>query len=314
MVQRRLHLNQTDQGTTNMCILVRIAFSVFTIAGALCVNASASIVSISTGSILVGNHSTNLITNGSFETRAIGDPAITTDVNWSGVAYGHKVLAQDSSGGIVYAIPGWGQTSSSGAYGVWGPGAGTARGGAACVDGAACLYFGNWFTGTGSANPAVFHANGTVTYATPPIFTNTSGINSSPTTLFQTLTGLTVGDEYLLDFWASGEDNSPNSFRPDAGVFGLSIGADSLFLTAPSPTSLLAANSIRYNIKFKATSINETLTFTNWGHVTGTSTELILDDVVLNHTPEPNTVALILPALFLLFAIRRPVALRRSDA
>lgn len=294
-----------------MC-LFRISLSVLTLAGALCVDASASIVSISTGSVLVGNHSTSLITNGSFETRAAGDPAITTDVNWSGVVNNHKVLPQDSSGGIVYAIPGWGQTSSPGAYGVWGPGAGTARGGAACVDGAACLYFGNWFTGTGPSNPAIFHADGTVTYATPPVFTNISGINSAPTTLFQTLSGLTIGDEYLLDFWASGEDN--NSIRPDPGVFGLSIGTDSLFLTAPSPTSLLAATSIRYNVKFKATSINETLTFTNWGHVTGNSTELILDDVVINHTPEPSTVALILPVLLFLLSTKSAVASRRREA
>ena len=273
--------------------------------------ASAAIVSITTSSTIMGNHSTNLVINGSFETRAPGDPGITNNVNWSGVMGQHIVAAQGN--GAVYSIPAWGQTSSPGAYGIWGTLAGTGVAAPPCADGTGCVYFGNYFTGTGSANPAIFHADGTVTYATPPVFTNISGINAAPTTLFQTLTGLIVGDNYLLDFWAAGEDST---FRfASAGVFGLDIGSDSVFLTAPSPASLLAASSIRYGITFKANSTTETLRFTNWGHITTGSTELVLDDVILNHVPEPNSLALgALAVIFLLSSSKSTRALTRSEA
>ena len=251
--------------------------------------ANASIVSITTTNTAVASQSGNLIQNGSFETRNAGDPAISSNVNWSGVQGSHIALVQGA--GAVYGIPGWTQTSAVGAYGIWGSGA--ARGGATCADGVACLYFGSWFT-TPSVAP-VFNANGTVGFSSAPTFSNFSPLITAPTTLSQVLSGLVVGNDYLLDFWASGEDNTTSRILP--GVFGLSIGSDSVYLTAPSTGSVFNSASIRYNVKFKATSSIETLSFMNWGHVTTSSTELILDDVRLNAIPEPNALALAALAL-----------------
>ena len=257
--------------------------------GAFCCNVAATLV-ISTSTSAVGTHTGNLITNGSFETRFAGDPGIATNVNWSGIpgVGGHIGLVQGS--GAVYGIPGWSQSSGPGAYGIWGSAA--ARGGAACNDGIACLYFGSWFT-TPTVAPQ-FNNDGTVTFASNPTFNNSSPLITIPTTLTQIIAGLVVGDQYLLDFWTSGEDNTTSRTLP--GVFGLSIGSDSAYLTAPSSSSIFGSASIRYNVKFTATSTSEVLSFTNWGHVTTSSTELILDDVIVNHlnqVPEPATAILV---------------------
>ena len=84
------------------------------------------------------------------------------------------------------------------------------------------------------------------------------------------------------------------------GVFGLDIGVDSVFLTVPTPTSLLAASSVRYGIMFSATATSEILKFTNRGHIIGSGyygSELILDDVVVNQVPVPQTSVLAALAL-----------------
>ena len=133
-----------------------------------------------------------------------------------------------------------------------------------------------------------------MTFASNPTFNNSSPLITIPTTLTQIIAGLVVGDQYLLDFWTSGEDNTTSRTLP--GVFGLSIGSDSAYLTAPSSSSIFGSASIRYNVKFAATSTSEVLSFTNWGHVTTSSTELILDDVIVNHlnqVPEPATAILV---------------------
>ena len=280
------------------------AFAVAGLAAASC-TASASIVSISTSNTAVASHSGNLISNGSFETRNVGDPAITNNVNWSGVQGQHLAFSQGS--GAVYAIPAWAQSSGAGAYGVWGSAA--AQGGAACTDGVACLYFGNHHTYAGAGVTPTFNANGTVTFSSTPTFTNFSPINQTPTTLSQVLTGLVIGDTYLLDFWTSGEDNTTS--LPNPGVFGLNIGNDSLFLTAPSINSVFSAASKRYQVTFTATSTSEAVSFVNWGHIApsptqfSNRTELILDDVIVNHVPEPGTLALALGGVLLSCSVRQ---------
>lgn len=46
--------------------------------------AHATIISIKTG-VAVINRASNLVANGNFENRALGDPVVTTPVYWSGV-------------------------------------------------------------------------------------------------------------------------------------------------------------------------------------------------------------------------------------
>ena len=265
--------------------------------------ASAGIISIATSATRVGTHAGNLVVNGSFETGNDG-----TNQNWTGPG----PHTAGSPGGPGVAIPGWTASYDSGAYGWWGS---LGFAGAPCVDGVACLYFGNWHS---TVSPArTFHADGTVSFASPPTFTNDSASNAAPVVLSQVLSGLTIGDEYLLDFWTSGEGNDlvpPHDDFPLPGVFGLNIGAtDSAYLTVPAMGSeFLAATSIRYIVYFSADATSETLSFTNWGHVytfnplsVVANTELVLDDVIVNHVPEPATVTLFGFGILGLGAIRR---------
>jgi hypothetical protein len=147
-----------------------------------------------------------------------------------------------------------------------------------------------------------------VTFTSLPTFTNTDPNNQTPTTLFQTLGGLTVDATYTLDFWTSSENESDLAGPfPDPGVFGLNIGLDSVFLTAPSVNSVFNADSTRYYVTFIAENVNETLSFTNWGHISQNpmSTELILDDVIVNRVSEPATFALLVTGLAGMYRIRR---------
>ena len=50
---------------------------------------NAAIVSIDAGTAVMGNHGSNLVTNGSFENRLPGDPAVPTNLMWSGVYGSH---------------------------------------------------------------------------------------------------------------------------------------------------------------------------------------------------------------------------------
>lgn len=95
--------------------------------------------------------------------------------------------------------------------------------------------------------------------------------------ILQTVNGLTIGSIYVLEFWAGGEDG----FTGGPGVFGVDLGFGYHMLsceqTPPNPGII----GRRYLIEFKAISTSHTIKFTNWGHVSPTSTELILDDVKL---------------------------------
>ena len=147
------------------------------------VAARASIISIVTGDVLVGNRGANLITNGSFET---GNAGVNT--GWTpGTHLGGYPATE------VASIPGWTSSFPAGAYGWWGP---LGFGGAPPVDGLNAVYFGNSIT-TVSLVP-VIAPNGVMTFSGAPAFSR------GPVTLGQTLTGLSTASNYLLDFWVSG--------------------------------------------------------------------------------------------------------------
>ena len=273
--------------TVSFCILTNILTSS---------TAHAKILSIGTGTAVRGDRNSNLVKNGSFENRAPGDPTLSTTLFWSGQPGFHTPfdfglsIPGLSNDDPTYTIPNWVQTSDRGAYGVWGPPT-PGFSAPSCGDGVACLYFGNWIM---TPNPTPnFQNDGIVTFTSPPTFTNTVTKNQAPVTLSQTLTGLTVGATYLLDFWTSGEFDNGRLIEPS--VFGLSIGSESVFLTVPSPLSVFNADSIRYYVYFTATNNTESISFINWGHISEdsqstTATELVLDDVIVNNVsiPEPS--------------------------
>jgi len=143
----------------------------------------------------------------------------------------------------------------------------------------------------GITQPPTFNPDGTVSFPAPPAFFPKP--TSAPVTLAQTVTGLSTGSAYLLDFWTSGEDASTGAF-PHDGIFQLDItGESSMYFTAPSGNTGLGTSQ-RYYVLFQPTSSTTTFTWTNWGHyLGGQATALVLDDVILNKSavPEPATMA-----------------------
>lgn len=92
--------------------------------------------------------------------------------------------------------------------------------------------------------------------------------------LEQTVTGLTTGNIYVLEFWAGGE------VQPYDGMFALDIGfGDTLLRCKSSPPG--GGIGRRYIVEFLASSSSHTFKFTNWGHINNQATEVILDDVML---------------------------------
>ena len=103
---------------------------------------------------------------------------------------------------------------------------------------------------------------------------NYGGVNGI--SIKQTVTGLTIGSTYILEFWAGGENFG--SF-PNAGVFAVDVGfGDTLLHCKPTAPGAIGTT---YIIEFKATSSTHTIKFTNWGHICSLCTELILDNVRL---------------------------------
>ncbi len=224
---------------------------------------------ISTGDALLGDRSTNLIANGSFET---GNAGVNTGWTPGSHLGGYP-------GTEVAAIPSWSSSYPAGAYGWWGP---LGFQGGASPNGSNAVYFGNSFNKVGV--PSSIAANGVITFTGSPTFSDRPG----PVTLSQTVTGLDTTATYRLDFWTSGEGNTGGFIG--TGLFGLSItGLGLEYLLLPSTSNSFGASQ-RYYVDFTPTSSTTTFSFINWGHITdmggagGTATELVLDDVILNKT------------------------------
>ena len=272
---------------------MKLSSSVVAIALALMAGtSSAAIISVTVGG--PGSATGGLLLNPSFEIGASGNQ------RWAGAA-GLASGGTPNGNGPSVPIPNWTVSSGPGAYGWWGP---LGFAGAPCSDGPDCLYFGNTFT-TPSLAPT-FHSDGTVTFAGSPTFTSSNPNNQTPVDLAQTV-GLTVGNTYVLDFWVSGEANT--SGFGNAGVFQLFIGGSNVFLTDPgtaaNPGGITGAFA-RYTVTFTADNALEPITFRNYGHVCGSCTELVLDDLGLHAAvPEPGTLSLAALAALGMAGLRR---------
>jgi hypothetical protein len=243
------------------------------------------------------SHSGNLVQNGSFEDHP--DGGVTIHCWAAGTA--STPFAQPAS---------WVTNGSPLNYAEWGNTAVFATSSAPLPDGTSGLYFGNGLMAAISQTPT-FNADGSVTFTSAPTIVPKY---SPPVTLSQTLTGLNTGATYGLTFWTSGEDATTNVFTHD-GFFGLDVtGYSTVYLAAPSGQSALGQSHV-YNFTFTPVSSNTTITFTNWGHPNGSmpgwtfpgiSTELVLDDVIVNQIPEPSSLALVsLGTLVLLYQAKR---------
>ena len=110
-----------------------------------------------------------------------------------------------------------------------------------------------------------------------PDYGGTNGVS-----MFQTVSGLTVGNTYILEFWVGGEYDYGDS----EGLFAVDVGFGDTLLRCKSTN--IGDIGITYIIEFNATSSSQTIKFTNWGHICSFCTEVVLDNVRLYTLAELN--------------------------
>ncbi len=251
-----------------------------------------------------GTHTGNLVTNGSFE---IGAPPPN--------AFGFFWATGTSS--APFAVPtGWSSAGGPSNYARWystGTGPYQTNFSANLPDGAQGLYFGNLTTTIDQA--PTWNANGTVSFPAAPNF---SPVYNQPVRLWQSVpTNTNIAPAYILSFWVSGEDTSSAQWTD--GLFGLRVsnvlpGDPIQYLATPGGQTSLGS-SIRFEYQFTPInpSLPVTVEFLNWGHINGYpgssanlfTTELVLDDVIVNAIPAPATAPLAAAALLLASRRRR---------
>lgn len=244
---------------------------------------------------MVGTHAGNLVTNGSFEFRNGGLPGPGGAIN--------PLWATGSIGGPVAVPMGWTSSGGPSAYANWGSdGAPSPRHHSSDVlpHGVNALYFGNGQTAFATSVPT-FLPNGEVLMATTP---GASAPFAVPVVLSQVVpTHLTPASSYVLSMWLSGEGSGGGGAFD--GIFGLRVtntqlGDPMRYFVVPGGASAFGA-SLR--LEFSFTPINASLPvmieFTNFGHFNlspfglGGTTELVLDDVIINAVPGPGVGAIL---------------------
>ena len=257
-----------------------LAASVLLAAG----TASADIGAIGSSDVVTGTRATNLLQNGSFE---IGHPG-----------GGDAFFVQGSFAGAIAVPIGWSSSGGGESYGTWVKGAERAADSDDFPDGDGGLFMGDWFVQSIDVVPT-FAADGRVFFASAPRLVFRDGY--APVRLSQTLSGLSINNVYVVDFWVSGEDaHTVKDFDHD-GIIGVEIsgvaeGAGRLHFAVPNGKGALG-ESQRYSVEFVPATTTVTVSFVNAGHFAaqngngliatrgwtlGTTTEPILDDVILN--------------------------------
>lgn len=244
---------------------------------------------------MIGTHAGNLVVGGSFEA---GPP-------------GAVVFWATGTSLTPFAVPpGWTSSGVAANYARWGndgpPLPLRLAGSGIIPDGFKALYFGNG-QGASVNIPPTYNPSGEVTFAGTPTITTSIG---APVILSQTVnTHLTPAPSYILSFWASGE-GAMGGLATD-GIFGLRVtntapGDPMRYFAAPGGGSSLG-DGYRYEFSFTPLnpSLPVTIEFYNWGHFSfgGGTTELVLDDVIINAVPTPGACTLLIPAA--LFIRRR---------
>ncbi len=242
----------------------------------------------------LGTQAGNLVTNGSFETAA---PTPGSIEYWA-----------TGTINTPFSVPaGWSSSGSSQAYAYWGSTETNApyRTGGSDVlpDGQSGMYFGN--AGALVDVPPTFQPSREVTFPQAPNFT--VGYGQAVELTQSVPTHLNLAPAYLLSFWVSGELAGYGAGAPGYdGLFGLRVVNSSAtdpiqYLVVPSGGTSTYGASTRYEftvVPFNA-SLPIQLEFINWGHMDLTphgglgTTELVIDDVIVNPIPEPASIVLL---------------------
>jgi hypothetical protein len=148
------------------------------------------------------------------------------------------------------------------------------------VEGTQSAYFGNSnCSACGGNDTSCINNTGCIVTGIPIGYpSNTSAYGGDTgVSLQQTVTGLVVGNIYVLEFWAGGEGNFVGR-----GLFAVDVGFGNIMMRE-KPTPAIVGIGTRNIIEFIATSSSHTIKFTNWGHImyNQSCTELVIDDVRL---------------------------------
>ena len=166
------------------------------------------------------------------------------------------------------------------------------------------------FDNTGSTGAFVGHSGGAGIAANGSAFTNTNDnapdgkqvlFLQNQSSASQLLHGFTVGDSYTLSFYLASRNNALGPYPELAVTFSGGGGAVGLFAQG--------AAYKEFNVKFQATSQDETLTFAGVQPPDSDRT-LFIDDVSI--TPEPGYFAVLVSGIVgLIFFERRRVRSRQ---
>ena len=272
---------------------------VFTLSCGLLLTSHPAWASLTLSSGLGTTHAGNLVANGSFETGAPPN-GTANQLYW----------ATGTSLTPFGLPPGWTSSGATSSYASWGNDATlpqSLKGGAAIPDGNAAVYFGNGapvFT----SQPPTFNADGTVGFPSPPVMT--TFFAPVPVVLSQSInTPANPAPSYKFSFWVSGEGAVSGQQFAERGIFGLQVtnvlaGDPIQYLTVPNGINNTFGTSHLYEYTFAPLNTSQpvVINFINWGHFdlspfggANFTTELMLDDVIINAVPEPS--ALVLAAL-----------------
>jgi hypothetical protein len=278
--------------------------------------------SIARGSLILltspGNcsHVGNLVTNGSFESVGANGP--------TGDGVANQVFWASGTTLSPFGVPpGWSTSGNANSYAVWGNDAAgppyRLRDSDPLPDGKYAMYFGNGAHVTTNLPPS-FHSDGRVTFPGTPTFIQPPSF-TTPVELWQQIpTASNPAPKYCFSFWASGEfvQQTSDPLGIFMGIFGLQItnvlpGDPVMFLTVPSAPDSPIAGSKRYDFEFVPlnTSQDVTVKFINYGHFDltswgrGPTTELTIDDVMINGVPEPSSLLMVLASSIVLSLMRR---------
>ena len=163
------------------------------------------------------------------------------------------------------------------------------------VEGTYAAYMGNYFCG--ACNNADWNDvsclnmdSACIVVGVPPGFPVNSPQYGGTTgvSLEQTVSGLTIGDIYIIEFWSGGEDAG---WFEQQGMFGFDCGFGNIMFSCNGTD--VGEIGRRYLIVFMATSTSHIIKFTNWGHICDECTEGVIDDVQLYTYAEATTTPVI---------------------